>query len=323
VTRLQIPDTLTLSQARDRVRALPGGEDADLNHFFRPSQGDTPDCTHENCAEHQLVGWPPDLDCATAQPIGLIDTGVNPAHDILAAASIDLTRLADPDLDPSAAIHGTAVVSLLVGDPNSRVPGLLPGADIVAVDIFSRAGGDERADVPSLLAGLDLPSSGSVVLAGNDLAALDEDQRARVRAEHVGFVFQSFQLLDSLNALENVMLPLELEGHADARQRARALLERVGLGQRLTHYPRQLSGGEQQRVAIARAFAAEPAVLFADEPTGNLDSHTGERISDLLFELNKERGATLVLVTHDERLAHRCQRLIRLEGGHLVDQVEP
>lgn len=183
--------------------------------------------------------------------------------------------------------------------------------------------GSGKSTLLGLLAGLDLPSSGSVVLAGNDLASLDEDQRARVRAEHVGFVFQSFQLLDSLNALENVMLPLELEGYADARQRARTLLDRVGLGQRLTHYPRQLSGGEQQRVAIARAFAAEPAVLFADEPTGNLDSHTGERISDLLFELNQERGATLVLVTHDERLAHRCQRLIRLEGGHLVDHVEP
>ncbi|WP_282875801.1 ABC transporter ATP-binding protein [Pseudomonas peli] len=183
--------------------------------------------------------------------------------------------------------------------------------------------GSGKSTLLGLLAGLDLPSSGSVVLAGNDLASLDEDQRARVRAEHVGFVFQSFQLLDSLNALENVMLPLELEGHADARRRARTLLDRVGLGQRLTHYPRQLSGGEQQRVAIARAFAAEPAVLFADEPTGNLDSHTGERISDLLFELNQERGATLVLVTHDERLAHRCQRLIRLEGGHLVDHVEP
>ena len=183
--------------------------------------------------------------------------------------------------------------------------------------------GSGKSTLLGLLAGLDLPSSGSVVLAGNDLASLDEDQRARVRAEHVGFVFQSFQLLDRLNALENVMLPLELEGHADARQRARTLLDRVGLGQRLTHYPRQLSGGEQQRVAIARAFAAEPAVLFADEPTGNLDSHTGERISDLLFELNQERGATLVLVTHDERLAHRCQRLIRLEGGHLVDHVEP
>lgn len=183
--------------------------------------------------------------------------------------------------------------------------------------------GSGKSTLLGLLAGLDLPSGGQVILAGNDLGQLDEDQRARIRAEHVGFVFQSFQLLDSLNALENVMLPLELEGHKDARQRASALLERVGLGQRLSHYPRQLSGGEQQRVAIARAFVAEPTVLFADEPTGNLDSHTGERISDLLFELNQERGATLVLVTHDERLAHRCQRLIRLEGGRLVDRVEP
>ncbi|CAM3827742.1 ABC transporter ATP-binding protein [Ectopseudomonas chengduensis] len=185
------------------------------------------------------------------------------------------------------------------------------------------ASGSGKSTLLGLLAGLDLPSGGAVLLAGKNLGELDEDQRARLRAEHVGFVFQSFQLLDSLNALENVMLPLELEGHADARQRARALLERVGLGQRLTHYPRQLSGGEQQRVAIARAFAAEPDVLFADEPTGNLDSHTGERISDLLFQLNQERGTTLVLVTHDERLAHRCQRLIRLEAGHLIDRVEP
>ena len=182
--------------------------------------------------------------------------------------------------------------------------------------------GSGKSTLLGLLAGLDLPSAGHVTLAGRDLGSLDEDQRARVRAEHVGFVFQSFQLLDSLNALENVMLPLELEGHADARERARALLERVGLGRRLSHSPRQLSGGEQQRVAIARAFAADPDVLFADEPTGNLDSHTGERISDLLFELNQERGATLVLVSHDEHLAHRCQRLIRLEGGQLVDRVE-
>lgn len=198
---------------------------------------------------------------------------------------------------------------------------------------FSLAKGDSLAIVGSsgsgkstllgLLAGLDLPSNGDVSLAGRSLSNLDEDERARVRAEHVGFVFQSFQLLDNLNALENVMLPLELEGQRDARARARHLLDRVGLGQRLSHYPRQLSGGEQQRVAIARAFAAEPDVLFADEPTGNLDSHTGERISDLLFQLNQERGTTLVLVTHDERLAHRCRRLIRLEGGRLVDQVEP
>ncbi|MBD9657756.1 MULTISPECIES: ABC transporter ATP-binding protein [unclassified Pseudomonas] len=181
--------------------------------------------------------------------------------------------------------------------------------------------GSGKSTLLGLLAGLDLPSSGRILLAGNDLGSLDEDARARVRAEHVGFVFQSFQLLDSLNALENVMLPLELEGRSDARQRASELLERVGLGARLSHSPRQLSGGEQQRVAIARAFAAEPDVLFADEPTGNLDTHTGERISDLLFELNQERGATLVLVTHDERLAARCQRIIRLEAGHLVAAV--
>ncbi len=183
--------------------------------------------------------------------------------------------------------------------------------------------GSGNSTLLGLLAGLDLPSSGEVTLAGQALSTLDEDQRARIRAEHVGFVFQSFQLLDSLNALENVMLPLELDGRKDARERAKHLLERVGLGQRLTHSPRQLSGGEQQRVAIARAFAAEPDVLFADEPTGNLDSHTGERISDLLFELNKESGTTLVLVTHDERLAHRCRRLIRLEAGLMVAPLEP
>ena len=185
------------------------------------------------------------------------------------------------------------------------------------------ASGSGKSTLLGLLAGLDLPSAGEVTLAGRALSSLDEDQRARIRAEHVGFVFQSFQLLDSLNALENVMLPLELDGRSDARERARDLLERVGLGQRLTHSPRQLSGGEQQRVAIARAFAAEPDVLFADEPTGNLDSHTGQRISDLLFELNQERGTTLVLVTHDERLAHRCRRLIRLDAGHLVGPLEP
>lgn len=184
------------------------------------------------------------------------------------------------------------------------------------------ASGSGKSTLLGLLAGLDLPSAGSVTLAGQDLGSLDEDQRARVRAEHVGFVFQSFQLLDSLNALENVMLPLELDGRKDAREHARSLLERVGLGQRLSHSPRQLSGGEQQRVAIARAFAAEPAVLFADEPTGNLDSHTGERISDLLFGLNQERGTTLVLVTHDVRLAHRCRRQIRLDAGHLVAPLE-
>ena len=178
--------------------------------------------------------------------------------------------------------------------------------------------GSGKSTLLGLLAGLDLPSSGEVHLAGHALASLDEDQRARVRAEHVGFVFQSFQLLDSLNALENVMLPLELDGRRDARERATKLLGRVGLGERLHHYPRQLSGGEQQRVALARAFAAEPDVLFADEPTGNLDTHTGAHITELLFELNRERGTTLVLVTHDERLAKRCHRMIRLEGGRQI-----
>jgi putative ABC transport system ATP-binding protein len=196
---------------------------------------------------------------------------------------------------------------------------LKPGDSLAIVG----ASGSGKSTLLGLLAGLDLPSEGSVTLAGHNLGELDEDQRARVRAEHVGFVFQSFQLLDSLNALENVMLPLELHGRGDAREQARELLGRVGLGQRLSHSPRQLSGGEQQRVAIARAFAAEPAVLFADEPTGNLDSHTGERITDLLFELNKERGTTLVLVTHDERLARRCQHLIRLDAGRLVAPLEP
>ncbi|MGM3387641.1 ATP-binding cassette domain-containing protein [Stutzerimonas stutzeri] len=178
--------------------------------------------------------------------------------------------------------------------------------------------GSGKSTLLGLLAGLDLPSTGEVRLAGNLLGSLDEDQRARVRAEHVGFVFQSFQLLESLNALENVMLPLELHGRPDAEAQATRLLDRVGLGSRLHHYPRQLSGGEQQRVAVARAFAAEPDVLFADEPTGNLDSHTGATITELLFELNRERGTTLVLVTHDERLAQRCQHSIRLEAGRQI-----
>lgn len=182
------------------------------------------------------------------------------------------------------------------------------------------ASGSGKSTLLSLLAGLDLPSSGEVVLAGNALNGLDEDQRAALRAEHVGFVFQSFQLLDSLNALENVMLPLELEGRRDAAEHAQHLLERVGLGHRIKHYPRQLSGGEQQRVAIARAFASEPALLFADEPTGNLDAVTGQRITDLLFELNREQGTTLIMVTHDEQLAARCDRALHLEAGRLLEE---
>ena len=180
------------------------------------------------------------------------------------------------------------------------------------------ASGSGKSTLLGLLAGLDLPSSGRIRLAGEWLDELDEDGRARLRGEQVGFVFQSFQLLPSLTALENVMLPLELTGMVDAAQAAAALLERVGLGARLDHYPKQLSGGEQQRVAIARAFAIEPAVLFADEPTGNLDAATGARIIELLFALNAERGTTLVLVTHDDHLAARCQRSIRLEAGRVV-----
>jgi putative ABC transport system ATP-binding protein len=180
------------------------------------------------------------------------------------------------------------------------------------------ASGSGKTTLLGLLAGLDLPTSGIVRLAGQDLATLDEDGRAALRGATTGFVFQSFQLLPSLTALENVMLPLELAGARDPRGTSRALLERVGLAERVTHYPRQLSGGEQQRVAIARAFGGPPRVLFADEPTGNLDSTTGGEIADLMFELNRERGTTLVLVTHDERLAARCGRRLRLAGGRLV-----
>ncbi|MFY2764755.1 ABC transporter ATP-binding protein [Arenimonas sp. MALMAid1274] len=180
------------------------------------------------------------------------------------------------------------------------------------------ASGSGKSTLLSLLAGLDVPSSGSVTLDGEPLSALDEDGRARVRGAKVGFVFQSFQLLPSLTALENVMLPLELRGDDDAEGPARAILSQVGLGERLGHYPRQLSGGEQQRVALARAFVTRPAVLFADEPTGNLDTATGQAIVDLLFQLNREAGTTLVLVTHDERLAARCGRVLRLDSGRLV-----
>lgn len=179
--------------------------------------------------------------------------------------------------------------------------------------------GSGKSTLLGLLAGLDVPSSGEVTLAGRVITTLDEDGRARVRAGRVGFVFQSFHLLPALTALENVMLPLELAGTASPQAQARALLDRVGLGERLVHYPRQLSGGEQQRVAIARAFALAPQILFADEPTGNLDATTGARIIALLFELNREQNATLVLVTHDESIAQRCTRRIYLDAGRLVD----
>lgn len=189
-----------------------------------------------------------------------------------------------------------------------------PGESLAVVG----ASGSGKSTLLGLLAGLDLPTEGRVVLAGTDLNELDEDGRARIRGRYVGFVFQSFQLLPNLTALENVMLPLEVMGVSSPQSRARTMLERVGLDHRIKHYPRQLSGGEQQRVALARAFVSDPAVLFADEPTGNLDGHTGQRVIDLLFELNLELGTTLVLVTHDELLAASCERIIRLDRGRIV-----
>jgi putative ABC transport system ATP-binding protein len=192
---------------------------------------------------------------------------------------------------------------------------VFPGQAVAIVGVS----GSGKSTLLGLLAGLDVPSSGRVVLDGEEIFALDEDARAARRARTVGFVFQSFQLLASLSALENVMLPLELAGERDARKLARAWLERVGLAQRLSHYPKQLSGGEQQRVAIARAFANAPKLLFADEPTGNLDAQTGGQIADLMFELNQEKGTTLVLVTHDDAISRRCGKVLHLAGGRLIE----
>lgn len=190
-------------------------------------------------------------------------------------------------------------------------------ADGEAVAIIG-ASGSGKSTLLGLMAGLDAASSGDVLLDGNSLAQLDEEQRALLRGRLVGFVFQSFQLLPSLTALENVMLPIELKGDEQAREKASQLLERVGLQERWHHYPNQLSGGEQQRVAIARAFASQAPILFADEPTGNLDTATGARIIELLFDLNREFSTTLVLVTHDERLAQKCGRAVRLVAGEIV-----
>jgi len=177
--------------------------------------------------------------------------------------------------------------------------------------------GSGKSTLLGLMAGLDVPSAGTVRLAGQDLFSLDEDGRARLRARHVGFVFQSFQLLPNLTALENVMLPLELAGQP-AREAGEAMLQRVGLGERLHHYPRTLSGGEQQRVSLARAFVVQPDLLFADEPTGSLDAATGERVIDLMFDLHREQGTTLILVTHDAQLASRCGQQLVLSAGRVV-----
>lgn len=180
------------------------------------------------------------------------------------------------------------------------------------------ASGSGKSTLLAILAGLDTPTTGSVQLAGRDLFSLDEDARAQVRGRSVGFVFQSFQLLPALSALENVMLPLELAGRRDAESAARTMLERVGLAERLGHYPKHLSGGEQQRVALARAFVVQPKLLMADEPTGSLDAAAGEAVIQLMFELNAQAGTTLVMVTHDEHLAQRCGRIVRLAGGKIL-----
>jgi len=181
------------------------------------------------------------------------------------------------------------------------------------------ASGSGKSTLLAIMAGLDTPSAGQVLLAGQSMFDLSEDERAAVRAQHVGFVFQSFQLMPNLTALENVMLPLELAGRSDARSAATAMLQRVGLGERLKHLPKVLSGGEQQRVALARAFVVQPALLLADEPTGSLDHATGAAVMDLMFALNREQGTTLVLVTHDRQLAARCERMLVIEAGRLSE----
>jgi putative ABC transport system ATP-binding protein len=216
-----------------------------------------------------------------------------------------------------AASHVTKQVSSPEGTLTilSDVSFAIDKGDSVAVVGASGAG---KSTLLALLAGLDLPTSGEIWLDGNNLTNLDEDGRAAVRAASVGFVFQSFHLVPSLNALENVMLPLELGGKAEPRKAANEIMQKVGLGERWSHYPAQLSGGEKQRVAIARAFATEPAVLFADEPTGNLDSRTGDNIVELMFELNRNSSTTLILVTHDSSLAERCDRILGLDAGKLV-----
>ena len=222
----------------------------------------------------------------------------------------------------------TAADALRAHSLGKRVP--LPAGELTILDgvgfsiakgeavAIVGASGSGKSTLLSLLAGLDVPSEGSVHLDGAPLSALDEDGRAKARGEKIGFVFQSFQLLPSLTALENVMLPLELRGDRDVEGPAKRILGQVGLGERLDHYPRQLSGGEQQRVALARAFVTAPSLLLSDEPTGNLDNRTGQGVIDLLFGMNAQAGTTLVLVTHDEHLASRCRRQLRLDAGRLV-----
>jgi len=229
---------------------------------------------------------------------------------------------------PKPASTATAAAFALEAENLSKIvaspEGMLTILDQVSLQVshgeriaIIGASGAGKSTLLGLLAGLDLPTSGKVWLDGSELTALDEDGRAAVRANEVGFVFQSFHLIASLTALENVMLPLELAGHQQPRTTARQALQNVGLGERAGHYPRQLSGGEKQRVAIARAYVTQPTVLFADEPTGNLDHQTGMSVIDILFRMNREYGTTLVLVSHDLGLAERCDRIIQMEAGHI------
>jgi Predicted ABC-type transport system involved in lysophospholipase L1 biosynthesis, ATPase component len=221
--------------------------------------------------------------------------------------AIEVNDLCQRVTDSSGVLDILSMVSFSVGE-----------GEAVAITGSSGSG---KSTLLGLLAGLDVPTSGGIRLLGHDLFSLDEEARARLRAQYVGFVFQSFHLLPNLTALENVMLPLELRG-AHAKGAARAMLERVGLKDRLDHYPRTLSGGEQQRVSLARAFVQQPAVLFADEPTGSLDEQNGLLVTELMFELHREHGTALVLVTHDPKLAARCSRELRLSGGKLVENHE-
>lgn len=237
-----------------------------------------------------------------------------PSHP--ATSPVDPTVNAPP---PAIVVRGLSKVVDDVGGPLTILDGIelsVPRGDSLAI---VGASGSGKSTLLALLAGLDVPSHGEVLLGGRNLFDLDEDARAAHRAAHVGFVFQNFQLISHLSAIENVMLPMELCGDRLARSKAQAMLERVGLGQRLNHRPALLSGGEQQRVALARAFVMRPDILMADEPTGSLDHATGLAVMDLMFELNREIGTTLVLVTHDEKIAQRCAHRIRIQAGRLVN----
>ena len=250
---------------------------------------------------------------------------MSPAHELIRMRTVDPKRNEKADQENHMSIAEPVLKAEKITKQVSSPEGTL--TILAEVDVSIAAGetvaligssGAGKSTLLALLAGLDEPSSGRVWLNKSEITSLDEDGRAAVRARHVGFVFQSFHLVPSLTAIENVMLPLELAGLPNARAAADEVLAKVNLTARRQHYPRQLSGGEQQRVAIARAFVTRPAVLFADEPTGNLDSQTGERIMNLLFELNRDTKTTLIIVTHDQSIAQRCGRIIRIEAGRVV-----